>query len=181
MHGPLMAHNNLSDVMDAATARSHLGAAASSDIPSVPTFPLSLANGGTGVNVASDAALLSSLGAAALAGATFTGYTAPAVNALTFGTAIAVDASTGNEFSLTLTASNGTITTPANPVDGQVVHFRVIQGGTGSYTLSYGTAFDFGTTGTPTLSTAVAKLDILKFDYVASLSKWCYLGANLGF
>jgi hypothetical protein len=82
---------------------------------------------------------------------------------------------------LTLTASTGTLANPTNPVDGQTIRVRVIQGGAGSFTLAFGTAYDFGSAGQPALSTAVSAVDILGFEYVASLSKWCFLGAGLGF
>jgi hypothetical protein len=113
-------------------------------------------------------------------GGTLTGYIAPAVVALTFASSIAVNAALGNVFAVTLTASTGTLANPSNPVDGQVIRVRVIQGTGGSFTLAYGTAYDFGTAGAPTLSTTAAKVDILGFEYLASLSKWCYLGTALG-
>ena len=114
-------------------------------------------------------------------GATLPAYLAPAVTDLSFSSSIAVDAALGNAFNLTLTASTGTLATPSNPVDGEVIRFRITQGSGGSFTLSYGTAYDFGTAGSPTLSTAAGKVDILGFEYVTSLSKWCYLSAGLGF
>lgn len=114
-------------------------------------------------------------------GATLPAYLAPAVTDLSFSSSIAVDAALGNAFNLTLTASTGTLATPSNPVDGEVIRIRVTQGSGGSFTLSYGTAYDFGTAGSPTLSTAAGKVDILGFEYVASISKWCYLGSGLGF
>ena len=83
-------------------------------------------------------------------------------------------------FAVTLTASTGTLANPTNPADGQAIRVRVIQDSTGSRTLAYGTAYDFGAAGAPILSTTAAKVDILGFEYVASLSKWCYLGAVLG-
>ena len=116
-------------------------------------------------------------------GATVPAYLAPTVSALTFvasGTTL-VNAALGNSFNLTLTASTTTLGNPSNPVDGQVIRFRITQGSGGSFTLAYGTAYDFGTAGSPTLSTAATKVDILGFEYVASISKWCYLGSGLGF
>jgi hypothetical protein len=119
--------------------------------------------------------------ASVLAGATFTGYLAPAVVPLAFGASIAVNAALGNVFAVTLTASTGTLANPTGPVDGQVIRVRVIQGSGGSYTLAYGSAYDFGAAGAPVLSTAAGKADILGFEYVASLPKWCFLGSGLGF
>lgn len=128
-----------------------------------------------------DVPSLSALGALPVAGGTMTGWLAPAVVSLTFGTSVAVNAALGNVFAVTLTSSAGTLANPTNPVDGQAIRVRVIQDATGSRTLAYGTAYDFGTTGQPTLSTAANAVDILGFEYVASLSKWCYLGSGLGF
>lgn len=114
-------------------------------------------------------------------GATLPDYIAPAVAALTFGSTIALNAALANVFAVTLTASTGTLSNPTSPVDGQLIRVRVIQDGTGSRTLAFGTAYDFGTAGAPTLSTGAGKVDILGFEYVASLSKWCSVGSALGF
>jgi hypothetical protein len=116
-------------------------------------------------------------------GATLPDYLAPRAVTLTFvasGTTL-VDASLGNAFNLTLTASTTTLGNPSNSVDGEVIRVRIIQGAGGSFTLAYGANYDFGGAGAPTLSTTAAKVDILGFEYVASLSKWCYLGIGLGF
>ena len=120
-------------------------------------------------------------GVATLSGATFTGYVAPAAFALTFGASIAVDASKGNSFNLTLTASTGTVANPTNAIDGQVIRFCISQDGTGNRTVAWGSAYDFGTAGTPTLSTTASKVDIIGFAYVASITKWCFMGSGLGF
>ena len=125
--------------------------------------------------------LVSDLAARAqLAGAAFTGYLAPAVFALTDGATITVDASKGNVFTVTL-GGYRTLASPTNPVAGQAIRFHVTQDGTGSRTLSYGAAYDFGTAGTPTLTTTAGKMDILGFAYDGGLAKWCYLGSGPGF
>lgn len=138
---------------------------------------------GNGTHVALSTLQLADIpaGVALLAGATFSGYIAPAVVTLSFGASIAVNAALGNVFAVTLTASTGTLANPTNPVDGQAIRVRVIQDATGSRTLAYGTAYDFGAAGAPTLSTGASKVDVLGFEYVASLTKWCYLGSGLGF
>jgi len=115
------------------------------------------------------------------AGSTMTGYLSPAVVSLTFGATIAVDASLGNVFAVTLTASTGTLGNPTNSVDGQLIRVRVIQDATGSRTLAYGANYDFGAASAPTLSTAAAKVDVLAFEYNAALGKWCYFGSGLGY
>ena len=115
------------------------------------------------------------------AGSTMTGWLAPAVGTLTFGATISVDASSANDFRLTLTASTGTIANPTNPVDGQRITFQIAQDATGSRTVAWGSAYDFGAAGTPTLSTAANKVDLLGFIYNASLAKWICPGSALGF
>lgn len=119
-------------------------------------------------------------------GATFGGPAIPALVALTFGTTISVDASLGTVYSVTLTASTGTIANPTSPADGQIIRFRITQDGTGSRTVAWGTAYDFGSTAgsanpAPTLTTTASKVDIVAFEYVVAISKWCYLGSGLGY
>lgn len=118
---------------------------------------------------------------AKLAGATFTGWVAPAVVALVFGASIAVDASKGNDFRVTLTSSAGTIANATNPVDGQMIEFAIAQDATGGRTVAWGTAYDFGAGVAPTLSTAAGKVDVVGFKYNAALAKWMCLGSALGF
>jgi hypothetical protein len=114
-------------------------------------------------------------------GGTLTQYLAPAVVALTFGTSIAVNAALGNDFRVTLTASTGTIANPSNPVDGQRIDFQLTQGTGGSFTVAWGTGYDFGASGAPTLSTAAGKIDIIGFIYNAAAGKWLCAGSALGF
>lgn len=117
---------------------------------------------------------------AGFTGGTLTQFLAPAVVTLTFGATISVNAASGNDFRLTLTASTGTIANPSSPVDGQRIDFQIAQDGTGSRTVAWGTAYDFGASGAPTLSTTASKVDIIGFVYNASLTKWIYLGSVLG-
>jgi hypothetical protein len=115
-----------------------------------------------------------------LSGGTMTGALVPSVVALPFAASIPVNAAQANAFNLTLTASTGTIANPSNPKDGQVIRFRITQGAGGSFTVAWGSAYDFGATGQPVLSTAAGKVDIVGFEYVASIAKWCFLGPALG-
>ena len=119
-----------------------------------------------------------------LAGGTMTGFLAPAVVTLAFGSSIAVSAAAGNDFRLTLTASTGTIAAPSGPVDGQAVEFQITQGTGGSFTVAWASGtggFDFGTAGAPTLSTSAGKTDIISFRYNAAKSAWLCTGSALGF
>jgi hypothetical protein len=117
-------------------------------------------------------------GIAKLSGATFTGYVAPAVVSLTFGSSITINAALSNVFTVTLTASTGTIASPTNPVDGEIIRIRFYQDGTGSRAIAWNSVFDWGSAGSaPSLSTTANALDILAFEYVAAKSKWVYLSA----
>jgi len=117
-------------------------------------------------------------------GGTFASGFAPAVVTLSqSGGSVAVDASQGNVFALSLADSGWTIANPTSPVgDGQVIWIRLSQDSTGGRTVSWGSAYNWGATGStansaPTLTTTANATDILGFEYDAALSKWCYLGA----
>ena len=119
-----------------------------------------------------------------LPGGVFASGFAPAVVRVTqSGGTVTVDASQGNVFTLSLTASGWTIASPANAVgDGQIIRIRLSQDSTGGRTVSWDTAYNWGSMGgtannAPTLSTTPSATDILSFEYVAALSQWCYLGA----
>lgn len=88
--------------------------------------------------------------------------------------AVAVDASVGDVYDLLLTSSSWTVSAPTNAHDGKEMTIRLTQDGTGSRTLAWNAIFDFGSSpGAVTLSTGANKVDILKFHYVAALTKWC--------
>jgi len=101
-------------------------------------------------------------------GVTYPAYVAPAVVTLTeSGGSVAVDAADGNVFRLVLTASGWTLSNPTGMTDGQPVRVRLIQDGTGGRTISYGSAWDFGAAGAPTLSTGAGKVDYLAGEWSA--------------
>jgi hypothetical protein len=162
--------NNLSDLASASTARTNLGLGAAALLAT----PVPVASGGT--NATTAAAALTSLGAAALAGTTYTGYSAPAVVALTDASSITVNAALGNDFRVTL-GGNRTLANPSNPVDGQKVIFQVSQPASGGpYTLAYGTAYLFSAAlASPTLSITASLTDVLGFVYNATLAKWLFV------
>lgn len=115
----------------------------------------------------------------------YTGYTGPnnrTVTALTDAATIAVDASTGNIFTVTL-GGNRTLGNPTgSPVNGQLMEVRVRQDATGSRTLAYDTQYRFGTDVTsPTLTTTAAKTDYLLFQYHSGDTKWDCIAVAKGY
>jgi hypothetical protein len=133
-------------------------------------------------------------GAAALTGATASrasaaeagtttesGAIAPAVVALVDAGTIAVDASTGNDFRVTI-GGNRTMGLPANPTDGQKVTFQVTQGTGAPYTLSWASGYEFSSgLPQPTLSTTAGDVDLLCFIYNSSMSSWLLAAFLNGF
>lgn len=101
------------------------------------------------------------------------------VAVLTYSSSLAVNAALGNHFRVTLTG-NVTIGAPSNPTDGQKITFELIQDSTGSRTGSWNSAFDFGSSTTPTLTTTANKRDLVGFVYSSSASKWLYSGISQG-
>lgn len=100
---------------------------------------------------------------------------------LTDGATIAVDASQGNKFTVTL-GGNRTLSNPVNPQAGQMIRIWVKQDGTGGRTLAYDTAYSFATSlPAPTLSTAAGAVDVLGFEYDSTAAKWRLTAYLLGF
>ena len=89
------------------------------------------------------------------------------IQALTDGTNISVDLNAGQNFTVTL-AGNRTLDNPTNCVAGQVGSIFVVQDGTGSRTLAYGTSWDFPGGTAPVLSTDAAAID--RIDYIVHTS-----------
>jgi len=109
------------------------------------------------------------------------GALAPAVVGLTDAATIAVDASLGNDFRVTI-AGNRTMGNPANPSDGQQIIFQVTQGSGGSFTLTWGSGYEFSAElPQPTLSTAAGQTDLLGFVYNAAKRTWLLAAFVNGF
>ena len=94
---------------------------------------------------------------------TFTAGQRGEVTTLTDGANISVDLSASNNFAVTL-AGNRTLDNPTNIVAGQSGSIFIVQDGTGSRTLAYGSYYDFAGGTAPTLSTAASAVD--RIDYV---------------
>ena len=86
---------------------------------------------------------------------------------LTDAATIAVDARLGDCFRVTL-GGNRTLGNPTNMIGGKVYNFRIIQDGTGSRTLAYGSKYKFAGGTAPVLSTAASSKDFMSCEYDAT-------------
>jgi hypothetical protein len=93
-------------------------------------------------------------------------------DALTDAATIAVDASAGNDFTVTLTADR-VLGNPTNSVNGQKIMFAIRQDGTGGHTLTLDTNYRLGVDiDEVVLSTGAGKIDYLGARYNGTDSKW---------
>ncbi len=100
---------------------------------------------------------------------------------LTDAATIGVDASLGNDFRLTI-AGIRTMGNPANPSNGQQIIFQVTQGPGGSFTLSWGSSYEFSAgLPQPSLSTTAGQTDLLGFIYNAAKGNWLLAAFVNGF
>lgn len=101
--------------------------------------------------------------------------------ALTDVATIATNAALGNHFRVTL-GGNRTLGNPTNPSDGQKVVWELIQDGTGTRTITLGSAFALGTDITAvTLTTTLSKRDFLGAIYNSTTAKWYVTSFIKGF
>jgi hypothetical protein len=139
-----------------------------------------VAAAGVGAGVLASASARPSA-AAVLATTVEPGAVAPVVVNLTDATTIAVDASLGNDFRVTI-SGNRTMDNPANPSNGQEIIFQVTQGPGGSFTLNWGTGYEFSSTlPQPVLSTTAGQTDLLGFIYNTARSAWLLASFVNGF
>ena len=109
------------------------------------------------------------------------GALAPAVVSLADAQTIAVDASQGNDFRVTIGTSR-TMGNPSNPTDGQKMTLQITQGSAGSSTIAWGSAYEFSTgLPQPTLSTVAGQTDLLAFIYNAAKGQWLLAAFVNGF
>ncbi len=106
---------------------------------------------------------------------------APAVVSLTDAATIAVDASAGNDFRVTIAASR-TMGNPVNPSDGQQIIFQITQGAGGSSAITWDSGYEFSESlPQPILSTKAGQTDLLGFIYNAAKGKWLFAAFVNGF
>lgn len=98
---------------------------------------------------------------------TFTAGQRGEITTLTDGANISINFADSNHFTVTL-AGNRTLDNPSNIVAGQSGSIFVVQDGTGSRTLAYGSYYDFAGGTAPTLSTAASSVD--RIDYIVRSS-----------
>ena len=86
-----------------------------------------------------------------------------AIVTLTDGATITPNFNSGNNFTVTL-GGNRTLANPSNLVAGQSGSIFIVQDGTGSRTLAWGSYWDFTTGAAPTLTTTAGAVD--RVDYI---------------
>lgn len=110
---------------------------------------------------------------------TFSKGTGSTPVAVTYSTSITLNCESGNFHRVTLTG-NTTLNTPANARPGQTLVIVITQGGSGSYTVTWSSAFRFAGGGTPpTLSTAVGSRDVFAFIYDDTAGHWLQAGLDV--
>lgn len=149
---------------------------------------LAVADGGTGASTLTG--IIKGSGTSALTTATagtdyagidtaqtFTKGQRGEITTLTDGSSITPDMADSNNFTVTL-GGNRTLANPSNLTAGQSGSIFIVQDGTGSRTLAYGTQYDFIGGTAPTLTTTANAVD--RIDYVVRTtgSIHCVFTAN---
>ena len=99
------------------------------------------------------------------------------VATLTDGATITPNFGANQNFTVTL-AGNRTLANPTNKVVGQTGSIFVVQDGTGSRTLSYGTDYEFSGGTAPTLTTTASAVDRIDYVIRSSTSIHCVFTGN---
>jgi hypothetical protein len=99
----------------------------------------------------------------------FTAAQRGSITTLTDGATITADFATTNHFQVTL-SGNRTLANPSNQTAGQSGAIRVVQDGTGSRTLAYGSNWKFSNGSAPVLTTTANAVDVLVY-FVESSSR----------
>jgi len=98
---------------------------------------------------------------------TFTAGQRGEITSLTDAASITIDLADSNNFAVTL-GGNRTLENPSNTAAGQCGSIFLVQDGTGSRTLSFGSSYEFIGGAAPTLSTAASTVD--RLDYIVRTS-----------
>lgn len=94
---------------------------------------------------------------------TYTAAQRGTITTLTDGATITPDFAASNNYTVTL-AGNRTLANPSNLTAGQSGSIFIVQDGTGSRTLSFGSYWDFAGASAPTLTTDASAVD--RIDYI---------------
>jgi hypothetical protein len=133
--------------------------------PSADTFTIETA-GTERVRVASDGVFTAKAGAVA------------EIATLTSATTVTPDFATSANFTLTL-GHNVTLANPSNLTPGQSGSIFLVQDGTGSRTITFGSQYDFAGGTAPTLSTAASSVD--RLDYIVRTSSSIHCVVTLAY
>ena len=110
-------------------------------------------------------------------GQTVTGGVRANIVTLSDGANISYDMDDGNNATVTL-GGNRTLDNPSNVTVGQSGSIFIVQDGTGSRTLSFGSAYDFASGTAPTLTTAASAVDRIDYVVRTTTSIHCVFTAN---
>ena len=133
--------------------------------PSADTFTIETA-GTERMRVASDGVVTAKAGAVA------------EIATLTSATTVTPDFATSANFTLTL-GHNVTLANPSNLTPGQSGSIFLVQDGTGSRTITFGSQYDFAGGTAPTLSTAASSVD--RLDYIVRTSSSIHCVVTLAY
>ena len=109
---------------------------------------------------------------------TFSAAQRGTITTLTDGATVTPDFAASNNYTLTL-GGNRTIANPTNLTAGQSGSIFLVQDGTGSRTVSWGSYWDFAGGTAPTLTTTAAAVD--RIDYVVRSSTSIHTVATLAY
>lgn len=108
------------------------------------------------------------------------GWPTPVVQTVTYSATPTISWTSKDVTKITLTGN--AVITNSGAVDGQKMILQLIQGGSGSYTVTFTSETVFGTSFTSiTLSTAVGKMDMIGLVYSSSNSKYNIVSFAAGY
>ena len=174
--GLLAASNNLSDVASAATSRTNLGAS-TVGANVFTAASAAAAQQAMDVEVGVDVQAFDADTAKTDAAQTFTAGQRGEITTLTDGATITPDMADSNNFVVTL-GGNRTLANPSNLTAGQSGSIFIVQDGTGSRTLSFGSQYDFAGGTAPTLTTTASAVDRIDYVVRTTSSIHCVFTAN---